>query len=107
MNKNIQITPTDPDSDNINDNFNNTNGCLIYSHTLLLQNKIVIAQHWDVLNCIQCLLFYFRNALFLLQNRNKHIVDYSCKHVMQLLSCMKNLERLIAPTEEINKSDTM
>lgn len=36
--------PTDPDMDNINEYFNDTNGCLINSHTLLLQNKIVIAQ---------------------------------------------------------------
>ena len=34
----------DPDRDNINDNFTTTTGCLIHSHTLLLQNKIVIAQ---------------------------------------------------------------
>lgn len=45
MNKNIQIIPTDPDRDNINDNFNATNGCLIHSHTIFLQNKIAIIQH--------------------------------------------------------------
>ena len=72
MNKNIQIIPTGPDRDNINA----TNGCLIHSHTLLLQNKIVIAQQNKIVITQQNkIVTALRNKIVIVLHGKMQVID--------------------------------
>ena len=68
--------PTDPDKDNINDNFDATTGCLIHSHTLLLQNKIVIAQQNKIVITRQNkIVTALRNKIVIVLHGEMQVID--------------------------------